>query len=349
MRKKEGKKSASILVLLALGAFALVFQLGAAGALAQVQDDDKDGFSNTLETAGFILGTGISLNTYPQLPDPTKMLNCAASNLPRDQCVDPNAKDLFVIIKRATTACPPPTTSCTDPCSPMYGYSNIPMPPYDPNNILDPLALVRAGGLGVTAHGALIQTSGTSQLIGGPGGYYAMKVVEDLNPCSPWMGSSVFGTFDSPYTGGVATVWPEYIKNWIAKKCSEACFTDRSGTTTCYHPNDSDPRVLTFNCKNANSTTSVNMIGPDQALVKKLNQEFIQNIIDHEVSHLIHLASASGTVEHHYPIAQGVLMEQFINTKVTKDAKGNINVILYISKTYTRDDTGDFWLIKNMQ
>jgi hypothetical protein len=341
MRKRRGKKSLSILDLLALAAFALTFQLGAVGALAQTTDTDNDGFTNTIETSGFPLPPGMSINTYPSPSDPTKMPNCTTSGGPRDQCVDPATKDLFVIIKRGATGCPP-STICNEPCQPTFVNSgipsDIPMPPYSSTN-LDPLALVRAG-LGVTTH-ELIQTIGTSQAIGD---YYAVKIVEDLNPCGAYMGFSTFGTFAAPYTGGIATVWPERIKNWITQTCSQACFTDRFNVTTCYKPNDAG--VMSFLCKNANSTTSVNMKSPDPALVSKLNGEFLQNIINHEVSHLIHLASASGTVDHHYPIAQGVLMEQFIGTKVTKDRSNNINVILYLSTGYTKEDKGQFWLEK---
>jgi hypothetical protein len=339
MRKRQGKKSPYILGLLALAAFALSLQLGTVGALAQ--DADKDGFA---ETTAITLPIGLRLAAYPTL---TSLPLCGGS-IPRDKCIEDTAientpKDLFVIIQRAT-GCPASRT-CSDPCSPTYvGAGDIPGFPYDANN-LDPLALVRAG-LGVTTH-ELIPGSGytSSQAIGD---YFAVKVVEDLNPCSSLMGFSTFGSFDGSYTytGGVATVWPEKIKNWIATACSQACFTDKTGTISCYTPNSSG--VNSFYCRNANSTTSVNMKVTPPAVpdLSKLNGEFIQNIINHEVSHLIHLASASGTVDHHYPIAQGVLMEQFIGTKATKNRNNDIVVILYISTTYTRDDTVQFLLEK---
>lgn len=328
MRKKEGKISPYILGLLATGVFALTLTLGTVAALAQT-DADKDGFA---ETGVILLPAGLSLAAYPTV---TSLPLCGGTT-PRDQCIDPAAKDIFIIIKRANGQCP--ASPCGDPCSPTYGGSDIPMPPYDTNN-LDPLALVRAG-LGVTTH-ELIQTSGTSQAVGD---YYAVKIFEDLNPCSSWMGLATFGTFDPPYTGGSATIWPEKIKNWVRETCSVACFDlDKNGIAeTCYTPATAN----TFTCRNGNSTTSVNMktTSPD---LNKLYGELIQGIINHEVSHLIHLASGSGTsIDHHWPIATGILMEQFIGTSVTKDRSNNISVILRISTDYKREDKAQFLLRK---
>lgn len=356
MKRKGGKKSAYILGLLTLGAFALIFQLGTVRLLAQAQcsnqaqDADCDGFSNDIENGGISLTNGMSLNSYPAPQNPTCVPNCTSSGGPRDQCVDPKSKDLFVIIQRATGC--PTSSICTDPCAPTFGGSDIPMPPYDTTYRINLLALIYLG-LGVTTH-ELIQSPGnTSQLIGPQppaGGWYAVKVFENLDPCSTNMGQATFAYFPAPpsYTGGTATVWPEKIKNWIRTTCSAACF-DLNGdgiAETCYRPNDAN--VASFTCKNGNpnSTTSVNMrvATPD---LSKLNGEFIQNIVSHETSHMIHLASGSGTsADHHWPIAYGYLMEQMIGTKATKDHKDptNINVILYISTGYTRQDRAQYLL-----
>lgn len=329
MRKRQGKKSAYILGLLALGAFALTFQCGVVDALAQ-QDTDLDGF---IESGSINVPAGMSLAAYPN----DRSLSICAAGIPRDKCMDPATQDLFVIIKRATSC--PTSTICGGPCAPSYSGSDIPIPSLY-STTFDPLALVRAG-LGVTTH-ELIQTSGTQFIQegtaggtpGAGGGWYAVKIVENLDPCSNYMGLATFGV---PYAGSVATVYPEKIKNWIAQTCSVACITNSSGVTTCYRPNDNG--VNTFTCKNANSSTSVNMKSPDANLVAKLNGEFIQNVINHEVSHMINLASGTGTsADHHYPIAQGIVMEQFISSKVTKDRSNNIVVTLYISTGYSKQD-----------
>jgi len=306
MRKKQGKKSALILVLLTLATFALIFPLGVVGALAQ--DIDGDGFIDTVETAGIALPTNMSLAAYQTIRILPK---CDAnSNNPRGMCVDPATDDLFVIIKRASSG------------------SNISLPPYDAPK-LDPLGLIYPG-LGVATHELQFVGTSTSQAIGG---HYAVMVVENLATSGTLMGFSTFGV---PYSGSAATVWTGVIKKWINDNCNKACFTNKSGVTTCYGPNTSG--VSSFTCKNSNSGTSVNMKSPEPELINKLGGEFIQNIINHEVSHLIHLASGTGTSDHHYPIAKGVVMEQFIDVKATKDRSLNINVIFYISTQYSTAD-----------
>jgi len=341
MRKRQGKKSAYILGLLALGVFILTFQLGAVGALAG-DDDDSDGFFKSVEDSGITLPPGTLLNTYPQKLDRTKLPNCANLGLPRDQCVDSTKQDLFVIIQRASVPC---ASTCGDPCtSPLFGNSNIPLPGQSDQygRTYNPLALVYPGTpggttLGVTTH-ELIQTSGT-QVIGVtvPPGWYAVKVVENLNPCSNYMGLAKFGV---PNLASLATVWPEKIKNWINNQCTEQCFDlDGNGTAeACYTPDIARTAGKTFLCKNGNSNTSIEMTvaNPD---LRPLYYEFLQNIISHEASHMMKLASGSGTsADHHYTTLKGVLMEQSVLATVTKDVSNNITVTLYISNTYTKQD-----------
>ena len=324
MRKKQSKKSAWISALLMLGAFTLTFQLGAISALAATPaDTDLDGFSDAVETAGITLPNDpttnvMSLAAYPGV---TTLSKCAPG-VPRDQCVDKATQDLFVIIQRGTNPCP---TSCSDPCGRfLFGTSDIPMPSQYATTY-NPLALVYPGSgsttLGVTTH-ELLQTKGTSQIIGPTppnGGWYAVKIVENLNPCSNYMGLAKFGV---PYAGSSATVWPEKIKNWINNQCSVQCFDlNKDGTAeTCHHPNDTG--VASFTCNNANTGTAVQMrsLQPNPAPnLAPLYYEFLQYVISHETSHMMNLASGSGTsADHHYPIAKGILMEQFIGTTVTR-------------------------------
>jgi len=309
-----------MLALLMLGAFTLAFQLGAISSFAQ--DADYDGFTDSVETTtGINLAPlGMSLAAYPNV----MTLNKCTTGVPRETCVDPLTQDLFVIIQRATGPCPT-STSCGDPCGPLlFNTSDIPIPA-DYANTYNPLALVP--GLGVTTH-ELIQAPGyTSQAIGG---WYAVKVVENLDPCSNYMGLATFG---KPYSGSVATVFPEKIMNWIDKTCSQACFLNADGITqTCYTPASAN----TFVCKSATSTVNMKATSPN---LNPLYYEFFKNVISHEVSHMMNLASGSGTsADHHWPIAYGYLMEQFIGTKVTKDNRNNIVVTLYISTGYTKQD-----------
>ena len=355
MRERQGKKSAFILGLLALGAFVLTFQLGAVGALAATDDNDSDGFKNTLEQSGITLPANMSLAAYPNPAYPnydSKSLPLCAAGIPRDKCVDPNKQDLFVIIQRATSPCP----SCGEPCGqPLFGNTNIASPSqynYETNiyNSLNPLALVYPGAPGattlpITTH-ELLQTGGT-QVVGNtvPPGWYAVKIVENLNPCSNYMGLAKFG---APTSTSLATVWPEKIKNWINNQCSRQCFDldndPQHVAETCYTPDIARTAGKTFTCKNGNSKTSIDMTAANPDL-RPLYYEFLQNVVSHETSHMMKLASGStpsGTTsaDHHYSIIKGVLMEQSVLATVTKDNNDppNITVTLYISNTYTKQD-----------
>jgi hypothetical protein len=354
MEKKQNKKSAWILALLMLGAFTLALQLGAVGALAQ--DQDSDGFSDALEnSSGFTLTPGMSMATDAGT-FVTSVTKCGTGST-RQNCVDPAKQDLFVIIQRATKPC---STSCGDLCGPPlfpnvgpYG-SDIAMPPDYPNpNIygspLGPLQWVPKIATGFTTHEIYQNPPSATQLVTqAQGGWYAVKIVEDLNPCSSWMGLSTPGTI-TPAAPGSATVWPEKIMNWIDKACSQACFTDtKTGKTTCYYvpvPGVSVPAgyVLAtgkFTCTNAmNSAHSVDMKATPLNLAP-LYHDFIKNVISHEASHMMHLAFGSGTsADNHWPAALGTLMEQSIGTKAT-NSKGNITVNLYISNSYASQDPG---------
>jgi hypothetical protein len=345
MEKEQSKKSAWILALLMLGAFTMALQLGAVSALAVCDtavDADCDGFSGTTESgSGIPLPAGMSLAAAPNL---TSIPICTGNPGPADRikCVNPTAQDLFVIIQRANTNVCPSSNCSPGICGPylLFGNSDIPTFPYstDPSPLLykpDPLALVYPGygniSLGVATHELIQNPPSANQTIGG---WSAVKVIESLDPCSPNMGISVPGT---PPNSISATVWPEKIMNWIDGACSKACFTDaKTGQTTCYTPATTSG---TFTCRNANNSYTVNMKDPNDQNIKLLYLDFIQNIISHEVSHLMNLASGSGTsADHHFPTGIGYLMEQFINTRQTKDRYNNIVVTLYISRGYQRQD-----------
>ena len=301
MKNRRPMKSKRILLLPALFAVALVFHLGASGGFAA--DTDGDGYD---EVAGIILPGNMRL-----VPDGETFLpNCYDQpNVPRNKCVREGEKDLFVVMKRASIG------------------GIIPKPPYG-LVAPDPLALVPAG-LGVVLHELEFTGSDFSQKIENN---YAVMVDEDLGSLGNLMGLATFG---APFSGSIATVWPFTIEKWLAEKCSEACFTDRNGNETCYTPSSAN----SFICKNAVSGTTVDM--KKSADLTKLINEFIQNIVSHEVGHMIHLAVGADTFDHHYPTAKGVLMEQFIDSKAT-NSKGKIVVNLYISTSYTRTDSSEF-------
>ena len=354
MSKKQSKKSMYILGLLMLGAFTLAFQLGAVSALAQ--DQDLDGWPDSLETSGFNLTTGMQMVTDTGALAGS-VTNCQSGSI-RQNCVDPATKDLFVIIQRATKPCPPSPTSCGDSCGPpLFGTSDIATPSQYQNIYGSPFGPLQwVSGLGVTTH-ELLQTSGTSwQVTQQPGGWYAVKIVEDLNPCSNgWMGQSFPGRI-TPTSNSFATVYPEYIMNWTDTACSlPPCFKDSKGNIIgCYAAKSVHSPLpagyvypssgTTFTCQNYNKPTiDMNRTNPGPDLTT-IYHDFIKNVISHEASHMINLAFSSGTsADHHWPAGTGTgpgtLMEQHIGTKATLGKTGNITVILYISTTYASQDT----------
>ncbi len=348
MEKKQRERAAFILALLMLGAFTLAFQLGTISAFAQtLPDGDNDGFSNSLEENGFALTTGMSMATAQG--DVVNLVPKCASGITRQDCVDPAKQDFFVIIQRGTHPCP---ATCNDPCGPfLFPNSNPASDIAPPSQYVDiygttlgPLQWVPKITAGFTTHE--LQSSITSQQVT-PGGWYAVKIVEDLNPCSSWMGLSTPGTI-TPTAPGSATVWPEKIMNWIDKACSQACFTNaKTGATTCYYvsvpgvtvPNGYVPAPGKFTCTNGYDTSMIPIdMKAGQQNLPQLYHDFIKNVMSHEASHLMHLAFGPGTsADNHWPAAQGTLMEQNIGTKATY-SKGDIAVILYISNSYARQD-----------
>ena len=140
--------------------------------------------------------------------------------------------------------------------------SNIPSYPYSSSNP-DPLAFVAAlpgardtGGLGIATH-ELIRTSATNQAVAG---HYAVRIAENLDPDANLFGLSTPGL---PNPSSTATVWTEKIKAWIDETCAGAtCIDEITGTT----------------------------VGPNDPLTP-LHDAMIINIINHEIGHLISLAT----------------------------------------------------------
>ena len=363
MNKKQSKKSVYVLGLLMLGAFALAFQLGTGAALAQCNDPndtDCDGFSYALENSGFNLTLGMQM-----APDTGPLTNivpkCVTGSI-RQNCVDPAKQDLFVIIQRGARACVSPTL-CGVPCYiPMFTTTNI-APYLQYVNIYGttrgPLEWVSGIATGFSTH-EIVQnppsTGPASQQVGG--GWYAVKIVENLNPCNTYMGISTPAVI-TPTAPGSATVYSEKIMNSIDTLCSQACFVTnkQTGAQTCYYVPLSGVTVPAntalktyvaatgnFTCTNADHAgfTPINMkTAPN---LTPLYHDMIKNVISHETSHLMHLAWGSGTsADHHWPVAQGTLMEQYLNVKATKTGN-NIAVTLYISTAYDSRDPQNYLL-----
>jgi hypothetical protein len=319
MRTKRDKRKIQYFML-ALGAFILPLHWGTGAALA-ITETDMDGFSetgtSTLPPNTYLTLTDGSGNT-PQI---TTLPKCTGTQtgVAREKCLDPATKDLFVIIQRASLG------------------SKISSPGYSATNP-DPLALVRNGGLGVTIH-ELRQTVEGSQAIteSDNNTYYAVKINEITTTEGYYLGYSTFATFPSGYTGGTGKVWTQKITDWIDKTCGKTAPVVINGIS--YSPSVAKP----IKCVNTNSGTTITLTDPT-ANLSQLYKEYIQNIVSHEASHLIHLAADTNTTDHHYTTISGTLMEQNIQPKQTVDKSGNVVVSLPISTTFQRNDKTQFQL-----
>ena len=154
-----------------MAAAALMLALPLTQARAQVNcatvtagsptDSDRDGFTDYQECNGIDLDLG----TAPARHFPT----CVGTTLSRDQCLDPNTKDLFVILVPATP-------------------SLIPS---------DPLKFVSApqsgGGLGIATHMLTPDQAGSDRRVTSASPQPAMRCTENLDPTGNILGISNYG------------------------------------------------------------------------------------------------------------------------------------------------------------
>jgi len=304
-------------------------------------DTDGDGFSDIEEQGGIILPAGMTL------ADGSTTFLPACTGGERALCVDMSSPDVFVIVDRADGC--PASNSCGLPCSALFNTdgdaendSNIPLPAsypaaYAPFNPLSRIDAAGSGGLGVTTH-EVLQPSGGSQAIAG---HFAVRIIEDLDPCTgSLLGLSTPGV---PREGIQATVFTGSIIRWIGDTCTEACFTDRHGVTTCYDPtaDPPDPSIDTFLCDDAISGISVDVLAGES--LDTIYFLLIPNIIVHEFGHLIDLATGNEASAFHLPAATGYFMEQSLEVKGS-NKRGDITQTIYISEDFHPDSVGGFRL-----
>ena len=181
-------------------------------------DSDRDGFTDAQECLGIILIDG---NAFPN--GTRTILSCTAGGTAQDRsnCVDPNSRDAFVIVTRAS-----PT--------------RIPLDPYKFTS-----ALPSVGGLGITIHE--INTSRTDRVVtnqiadGSIGAVLwpqlAARLRESLDTSDVILGSANQGiALDS------ATVFTLRIANFVNSVCVAgiACVDSNSAATGV----DTAPEVI---------------------------------------------------------------------------------------------------------
>jgi hypothetical protein len=286
-------------------------------------DSDKDGFLDSTETAGIHLQSGLTLaaNGLDYLPP------CGPS-IDRKLCVDPNTPDLFIIVKRATGC---PSKTCADPCTPLFGNTNIPMPSayastYDPLSVIS--TLTNSQGLNVVVH-ELLESGITNRVIAD--GQHAVRVIEDLDTCSGPLGFGPTGGTPNTEGGGEVVLYTERIKNEVDRLCDQAYLCPKN--EPCY---DADVDY----CQSETGTP----IARGQSLAP-IYYEYIQNVLAHEGGHDTLLAppDSIGVSLYHWNPNTGWVMEQSIGSKGTM--KGStVTVTLYISKAYNADSKAKYKL-----
>jgi hypothetical protein len=184
--------------LLALG---LLFVVGPMPSNAQVvcpststADSDGDGFSDAQECTGLTLSAG---NLFGQA---TSIPTCG-SGIARSQCLDPNSKDAFVIVNRASP-------------------SRIPANPYQFIQ-----AAQSAGGLGTTVHE--ITSTRPDRIVSDVSSQQAARLRESLDTSDVILGSANQGM-----TLDLATVFTQRIANFVTSTCAGSSICTDSNAAT---------------------------------------------------------------------------------------------------------------------
>ena len=287
-----------------------------------VTDTDGDGFSDTLEQAGFTLPSGLTMTHNGS----NSLSPCGPSPTPaqRAVCVDYLTPDLFIIANRSR-------------------ISNLPLPPYTSppygqDAHFDPLAVIptltNSQGLPIVAH-ELIGTS-SDRLIAET--QHAVRVNEQDDTGLGALGdSSTGGDPNTPIAGfGEVDLFTERIMNEVDRLCAQAYICYRSGgSTICgWLPADY--------CQNEDASVKLH-VGAGES-PEPLGYYYIQNVLAHEVGHAIGLAppgSPEVTLFHFNPDS-GWVLEQSIGAKGTRDKSGTVTVTLYISEEFHADSKAGY-------
>jgi hypothetical protein len=172
-------------------------------------DADGDGFTDAQECAGIALADG---TTFPSCAGRT-----FTSTFTRANCLDPNAKDLFVIVVPAAGSLLTAFDSARNtfvpavPCVDVPGVTNV-SPCFSPYT-------VRGGfsALGVTVHQITAQQATLDRIVTGGSLQKAARVTESLDTSAKDLGYCNWGTPDA--LDG-CTVWTQRIQNVISLNCT---------------------------------------------------------------------------------------------------------------------------------
>jgi len=173
-------------------------------------DTDGDGFTDAQECFGIQLA-GIA----PGATAPRRIETCVNSNLPREACLDPNTKDLFVVyapvlIGQSLLQ----SMGVLTPFAPTTAYENT-YRGFNP--------------LGVTVHQLAITETATDRSVVANWPQKAVRIVEDLDATDITLGYCEWGT---PNGDDGCTVWTQRILNYINSSCAGSVIVTPSGVAT---------------------------------------------------------------------------------------------------------------------
>ena len=198
MKQKQTTRSVNVKIILASAfALALALMIVPTRATALVTcptlstaDSDGDGFNDALECAGITLSAGNAFGGATFVP------TCTVG-IARSLCVDPNSKDAFVIVTRATPS----------------------LIPSDPFRYIE--ASTAAGGLGLAVHE--ITTTRTDRKVSDASPQLAARLRESLSPATST--DNILGSANLGITLDLATVYTQRIVSFVNSVCV--------GGTTC--------------------------------------------------------------------------------------------------------------------
>lgn len=275
-------------------------------------DSDNDGFTDAQECAGIVLAPGNTLlksNGTTILAGGTISRCLAAALVPaspaRQDCVDPDTPDLFVILVR------PAANSVLvalglDPTATVSAPRNrLPMLEF----VSNPKAV---GGLGLAFH--RLTTTRTDRrvmpVVAGASAQKAIKFTENLT-IGNLVGFCQWGTPNSPPTGGQCTIYTAKVRAVVQAACGTGVACNLSGTDAAVD-------------------------GVDAVVTKYIKQAFA-----HEAAHAM-LRTDRDVVEvpqHHLAAQSNVITEEFEVFKVAANG-----VTFYISDDFSSADQANFRL-----
>ena len=197
-----------------MAAAALMLALPLTQARAQVNcatvtassstDSDQDGFTDFQECNG-IVTLGTASRSFPP---------CTATS-DRTQCLDPNTKDLFVILV-------PPTSTSLIPRDPQTGQ---------PQPLTFVSAPQSAGGLGIAVHMLTPDQAGSDRSVTSASPQKAVRIAESLDPTGNILGYCNYGT---PNNLDRCTVFTQRIKNFVESVYASVGQTSPAGLIDDY-------------------------------------------------------------------------------------------------------------------